>query len=515
MFNHTLKLALRNFVRDKQFAVLNLLGLSLGTAAFFLAMQYASFEMSYDTFHEEADNIFRVAHLERDGNHIYEGVGSFYGIGPKALEEFPEVRNFTRLHRADGMVSWANPEGEPVSYHETNAYYADQSFFDIFSFPLIQGSRRDLLKNPNSVLISESAAKKYFGDKDPMGEVLSLTTEWKGGNYTVEGVFADVPTNSHLSFDFIFPITELLTNFQFDGKDWYWINFYTYLLLEPSADVASVGNGLTDAVDRHIHFLFQTDNYEFNLALQPVTDINLHSNLDGEVKETGKWPSIKAFIIAAFFTIVLAWLNYINLTTARATRRAKEIGVKKVMGSSKSALVGQFLLESIITNMIAVFLATGLLLAFFPTIERWFGITLQFDWGLQYRYWLLFASLFVLGTLGSSFYPAYHLSSLKIVHSLKGQTSDRGKSGWIRKGMVMMQFTLSLLLLTGSLVIYEQIALMKSRDLGMDISNKLVIKAPRETKTGYWRSLRNFKEEALKRSTFTQATTSFEVPGRD
>lgn len=514
MLKHTLKLIIRNLVKDKQFAILNLLGLSFGIAAFFLAIQYSSYEMSYDAFHENKANIFRVAHLETDGNHNYNGTLSFFGIGPQAANEIPEIIDFTRLHRADGMISWENDQNEVVSYHETDAYYADPSFFNIFSFTLTKGSKNTLLKNPNAVLISESVAKKYFGNQDPMGETLSLSTEWKGGNYKVEGVFEDVPTNSHLAFDFIFPITDLLTNVQFIGKDWHWINFYTYFLVAPKSDIEKLDAVLTQMVDKHISGTSQASNYQFNIELQQLTGINLHSNLQHEIKETGKWENIKAFIMAAFFTLGLAWLNYINLTTARATRRAKEIGLKKVMGSSKPALVNQFMIESLLTNLIAIFIAVVFVVIFFPFFKELFGIDLQFDWEFQYQYWLLFIGLFLTGTIMSSLYPAHYLSSLKVVNTLKGQISDGGNSGILRKGMMMIQFALSLLLLIGSTIIYEQIDLLKQRKLGMEISNKLVIKAPRETEKGYWRSLDNFKLEILKNSNFTNATISFEVPGR-
>ncbi len=514
MIEHTFKLILRNLIRDRQFALLNLLGLALAFVAFFLAVQYASFEMSYDGFHENKDGIYRVAHHEVDGDNQYHGAMSFYGIGPQAMAEIPEVLDFVRLHRADGMVTWVNDQRETTSYHETNAYYADPSFFDIFSCPLVKGAGAQLLQNPNAVIISASTARKYFGSEDPIGKTLSLVTEWKGGNYTVEGVFQDLPVNSHLSFDFIFPITELLNNFQFEGRGWYWINFYTYFLLKPDSDMKKVNTALTKMVDEHIGETFHTPNYALSMELQPLTSINLHSDLQGEIKPAKKWGSIRTFLGAAFFAMILAWLNYINLATARAARRAREIGLKKAIGASKYSLVAQFLIESVMTNLIAVVLATLLLAVFLPHFEVWFGISLNFDWNLQYAYWLLFLSLFIVGMLVSSLYPAHHLSSLKTVATLKGQFSERGRSALLRKVMMMVQFALSLLLLIGTTIIYQQISLMKTRDLGMEIADKLVIKAPRETQKGYWRSLDNYKEEMLKHPFFTHAAVSFDVPGR-
>lgn len=513
MLKHTLKLIIRNLIRDKQFATLNILSLSLGIAAFFIAIQYASFEMSYDAFHKNKADIFRVSHLETDGNHTYKGAPSFFGIGPQATNEIPEILDFVRLHKADGMVLWENSKNDIVKYHENNAFYADQSFFNIFSFKLTKGSKENFLENPNTVFISESAAKKYFGSYNPIGETLTLSTEWKEGNYTVDGVFEDVPANSHLSFDFIFPITDLLTNFQFSGRDWYWINFYTYFKIEPNSDIEKLNSTLTQMVEKHISSTFQTSDYQFNIELQALTDINLHSTLQGEIKETGKWASIEAFLIAAFFTLALAWLNYINLTTAKATRRAKEIGLKKIMGSSRLAINIQFIIEAVLINLISIFIAIVSIIFLLPYFKELFGISPHFDWESQYSYWLLFIGFFIAGTLISSWFPAHYLSSLKVINSIKGQISDKVNSGILRKGMMMTQFALSLLLLIGSTVIYEQIGLMKDTDLGIDITNKLVIKAPRETEKGYWRSLKNYKQEILNHSMINNAAISFEVPG--
>ena len=514
MFKHNLKIAIRSFLKERSFSFLNVLGLTLAISAFFLAVQYAAFEMSYDQFHENKDRIYRVAHFDKDGEQSYEGVGSFFGIGPKGRNEIPEIEDFTRLHRADGMITWINPNNKPISFHETNAYYADQSFFRIFSFPILEGQIKTALQNRNSVMISASAAKKYFGDVNPIGKTLRLSTEWQGGNYIVEGVFEDVPLNSHLTFDFIFPIQDLLTNFQFNHKDWYWINFHTYFLTKPEVDIEDLGARLTAAVNPHIKYAFQSDDYFFKLVLQPLTDINLHSQLSGEIKETGKWEKIQAFMIAAFFTILLAWLNYINLATARASKRAKEIGLKKTLGSSKTDLILQFLVESLITNFIAIALGAILLAWLSPYFTHFFGITSYIDWHTQFPYWLIFAGLFLIGTLAASLYPAQYLSSLKIVTTLKGQVSESKSSGLLRQIMMIIQFSLSLLLVSGTIIIYQQIDLVITRKLGMNIDDKLVIKAPRETKKGYWSSLNGYKERVCQYPNISKASVSFEVPGR-
>nr|WKN34133.1 ABC transporter permease [Tunicatimonas sp. TK19036] len=514
MLTSFLRTAFRSFYRDKSFSLINLLGLSLGIVAFVFIIQYASFEMSYDGFHEHKDNIYRVSRHEY-GEHPEASANAFYAIGPEAYNSFPEVVNYTRMHPADGMISYQPESGEPVSFFEDQAYYADTSFFHIFSYPLVQGDLSTLLHNPNSVVISESAARKYFGDTDPMGKVLTLSTaEWEDGDYTVEGVFSDVPANSHLAFDFIFPIENLLHNFQFEGQGWTWINFQNYLLVKPETDVALLQEKLSAFPERYLKPLLSRQNIRMEFHLQAVADINLYAELSGEVKETGKWKKLRVLITAAFFIIGLAWLNYINLTTARAIRRSKEVGLRKVLGSNQWMLVKQFLLESLLINLIAIILAGLMLLLLLPLLRQWVTTPFAFNWDEQYSYWLLFMGIFAAGTLLSGFYPALYLASLKPIQALKGKLSNQGKN-YVREALVVIQFTVSLALMVGTVIIYRQIALMQQQDLGMDISQKLIVKAPGTVQQGFWRELDAFKNEVTNQANVKNAAVSFEVPGHN
>lgn len=306
MFSNFLRIALRSFYRDRSFSLINLLGLSLGMVAFALIIQYASFEMSYDSFHENGANLYRVSRHEY-GDRPEASAKAFYAIGPQAYASFPEVINYTRMHPADGMVTYHDDAGEARIFFENQAYYADTSFFRIFSFPLVKGDPRTVLQNPASVAISESAARKYFGEADPMGKTLSLATaEWQDGAYTVTGVFTDVPANSHLAFDFIFPIHDLLHNFQFEGQGWRWTNFYNYLLVRPGTDISLLQEKLSAFPERYLSALLSRHQVRMAFHLQVVPDINLYSALAGEMKETGKWETLRILIVAAFFIIGLA-----------------------------------------------------------------------------------------------------------------------------------------------------------------------------------------------------------------
>ena len=511
MLANSLRTAFRGFYRDKSFSLINLLGLSLGMVAFVSIIQYASFEMSYDGFHEQGTNIYRVSRHEY-GDLPEASVNTFYAIGPEAYNSFPEVMNYTRMHPAGGMISYQR-EGDAISFFEDQAYYADTSFFRIFSYPLVKGNLITLLHNPASVVISESAAKKYFGDADPIGKVLNLATaEWEDGDYTVEGVFEDVPANSHLAFDFIFPITNLLSNFQFEGQGWTWVNFHNYLLVKPGTEIALLQEKLSAFPERYLSASLSRHNIRMEFHLQAVSDINLYAELSGELKETGKWKKLRILLIAAFFIIGLAWLNYINLTTARAIRRSKEVGLRKVLGSTQWMLVKQFLLESVLINSMAIVVATLILLLLLPLLNQLVNVPLAFSWKEQYPYWLLFIVIFIVGTLLSGLYPAIYLASQKPIQALRGKLSYQGKN-YFRQTLVVIQFTLSLSLMIGTIIIYRQLVLMQQQDLGMNISQKLIVKAPGTVQKGFWRELNAFKNEVTKRASIESAAVSFEVPG--
>ena len=513
MFNSFLWIALRSFYRDRSFSVINLLGLTLGIVTFGFIIRYASFEMSYDSFHQNGENVYRVSRHEF-GDRPEASAKAFYAIGPEAFASFPEVVNYTRMHPADGMLTYHDEASGIRSFFEDQAFYADTSFFSFFSFPLIEGNPKTVLQNPASVAISESAAKKYFGDADPVGKVLHLATEWQAGDYAVSGVFQDIPANSHLTFDFVFPIQGLLSNFQFDGQGWSWTNFYNYLLVRPKTDIVTLQNKLSTFPEKHLGALLSRHQIRMEFHLQPITDINLYSTLAGETKETGQWNKLRILIAAAFFIIGLAWLNYINLTTARAIRRAREVGLRKVMGSDRWMLVQQFLLESLLLNVVAVGLAVLILFVATPSFNQLLSEPLSFNWSEQSSYWLLFIIFFLGGTLLSGLYPAVYLSSLKPVKALRGKLLYQGKNR-LRPTLVVVQFAASLLLMMGTVIIYQQVARLQQQDLGMDITQKLIVRAPGAPQKGYWNELNAFKSEVIKRASIKNAAVSFEVPGHD
>ncbi len=266
--------------------------------------------------------------------------------------------------------------------------------------------------------------------------------------------------------------------------------------------------------EKHLSSLLSRYQIRMEFHLQAVADINLYSELAGEMKETGQWGRLKILIAAAFFIIGLAWLNYINLTTARAIRRSREIGLRKVMGSDRWMLIRQFLVESLLLNVIAIGLAGVILLITTPFFDQFAYEPWSFNWGEQYPYWLLFAAIFGVGTLLSGFYPAIYLSSLPPVQALRGKLSYQGKN-YLRQTLVVVQFSVSLLLMIGTVIIYQQVGLLQQQDLGMDITHKLIVRAPGTPQRGFWNEIKVFKSEVTQRASVERAAISFEVPGHD
>ncbi len=306
----------------------------------------------------------------------------------------------------------------------------------------------------------------------------------------------------------------MLNNFQFEGQGWGWTNFYNYLLVRPGTDVSALQDKLSVLPKKHLSALLNRHQMRMEFHLQAIADINLHSALAGEVKETDQWKKLRILIAAAFFVIGLAWLNYINLTTARAIRRSREVGLRKVMGSDRWMLVQQFLLESLLVNVIAIGLAALILLVATPFFNQLLSEPLSFNWSEQSSYWWLFATIFLGGTLLSGLYPAVYLSSLKPIQALQGKISYLSKNR-LRQTLVVVQFAASLLLMTGTVVIYQQVALLQQQYLGMDITQKLIVRAPGSAQKGFWNELEGFKNEVMKRASIKNAAVSFEVPGHD
>ena len=517
MFRNFITIAYRNLFRHKIFSILNIVGLALGIAASVLLLQYIGYELSFDKFHSNSENIYRIRHdTYKNGALENSSAISYYGAAPSIKDNFPEVLNFVRLHRADGMMTYHSSNGAAVSYYEKKAFYVDSSFFSIFSFPLIAGDAKKVLRNPTSMLISLSASKKYFGEENPIGKTILLTTEWEGGQYVVDGVFKDIPENSHIKFDFLFSIINLLSNPQFRNGAWYWTNFYNYLALQPKTDPVLLEKKISIVIDKHIGKYLKSINSQEKFILQPIKDIHLDSNIGAEAEVNSDHKIVSFLLIVAFFIIGIAWLNYINLSTAKATERAREVGLRKVLGSNRSQLVRQFLLESFVLTLIAMFIAALIVVVAEPFFNRLVGRELSIELTGQAGFWAVAMGIITLGTFVSGLYPAFVLSSFEPLLSLKGGFRRNLDGINLRKAMVIFQFGISILLIIATLTIFRQLDFMRSQDLGLNINRKVVIRAPKLMGgESYLHKIDHFKEALTANSKVTSVSASSEVPGKE
>ncbi|REA63557.1 ABC transporter permease [Dyadobacter luteus] len=517
MIQNYITVAWRNLLKNKAISFIMIFGLAASITTFLLITQYVFSEFSYDEFHTGADNIYRIRLDDyKQGILTSSSTVSYHAEAPAIKETFPEVENFVRLHRADGMISYRKPSGELVSHHEKKAFYADSSLFDVFSFPLLKGAANQVLRRPESVVISETMARKYFGRHNPIGKTLSLSSDWQGGDYIVEGVFADIPVNSHIHFDFVFAIQNLLKNQQFATGGWYWANFYTYLLLKPGTLPKALESRLSGVIEKHIGKQLRKYNVRQTFALQPLRSIHLYSQTASEIEPNGKIGIVYVLILVAFLILAIGWLNFINLSTARGIERAKEVGLRKALGCEKRQLMQQFFLESLGFNLLSVCIGIGLFSLVLVIFSDWIQTTGSFSMLVNPLFWIVSLTVIFSGFLLSALYPAFVLSSFKPIAILKGYLPKQTGGESFRKSLVVFQFTASIFLIIATLVINQQLTFMQQQDLGMNINQQLIVKAPKILRTdSFTNDIRSFKDRMLSHTDIRHVTASSEVPGQE
>jgi putative ABC transport system permease protein len=357
MIRNYLKTSIRNILKTKVFTFINILGLAFGMASCLLLIQYVYFENNFDTFHENAENIYRVP-IDYSGNFTSVGKSATNhpALGPAMKRDFPEVMDFTRVVQASLFskslaLSFTSDKGEKISHNEENIYLADSSFFSIFSFPLLAGSPSTVLKEPLSIVISESLAKKYFRDIDPIGKNLVLGKQL---SLLVTGVFKDIPENSHIIFDCLISFSTLGPQMDIN---WKWPEYYTYVQLHPNAKPDELERKFPEFIDKYLGEIQKEFDFESHFSLQALKDLHLRSNCQKEPRVTGDLKTLTFLKIIAFLILIIAWVNYVNLSSARSLERAKEVGYRKVAGASKLQLVIQFLIDSLLINSVALLLA--------------------------------------------------------------------------------------------------------------------------------------------------------------
>nr|WKN40119.1 ABC transporter permease [Tunicatimonas sp. TK19036] len=513
MLKNHLTIALRNLLKHKVFSLINILGLAIGMAACLLILQYVSYELSYDDFHANKENIYRLKQNRYNkGVLTTEWAAGCAAIGQAMKEAFPEVEEYARFRSFSGVVINRNAAGGPIRFKEEKMYMVSASFLPMFSYDLIQGDEATALEKPYTVVLSQSAAKRYFGEEDPIGKRISVNDD---NDFEITGVFEDIPAHSHLQFDFLFSFATFV---EWVGEEvetaWQWDGFYNYIALVPGTDPALLEEKIPTLIEEKAGEELREYDADMSFILQPLTDIHLYSDYMMEAEVNGNGDAVYALLVIALFIIVIAWVNYINLATARSVDRAREVGVRKVMGSLRRQLIRQFLTESVLLNALAVVLALVLVLVSYRYFSVLTGKELTLSLFTTASFWGVVVAIFLIGAFLSGLYPAFVLSAFQPVRVLKGKMSASKSGVLLRKVLVVVQFTASVFLIAGTLVVYRQITFMQDQDLGVDIDQTLVVEAPEVVDDSvYADRVQTFKTGLLRNSSIKSVTASTAVPG--
>ena len=514
MIKNYLKSAVRNFLRHKTFTLLNVIGLSLGIAASLLILQYVKYERSFDKFHTRAQDIYRIQYNGyQSGKLRFECAAAVPAVGPALKNNFPEVKQFTRLYPVSGVVSYESPDRGLISFREERMQITDPAIFEVFDFKLVNGNPADALTGPNKAVISKKAARKYFAEIDPIGKTIAWGANHK---YEVTGIFDDIPDNSHIKFDILFSYQTLNNETKNESEtNWGWYDFNTYVLLQPGTDVKDLQSRWDNYLEKTRGEDWKKTSRKQEFILQPMLGIHLYANLlqESQPEEKGDGDSVYALSIIALFILIIAWVNYINLATAKSFDRANEVGVRKVMGAQKGQLIYQFLSESFLVNLFAALIAIAIVRLAWPAFSTLSGRDIPLGFIQQTDFWVLVGILFFVGAMLSGFYPAIILSSFKPVAVLKGKSMRASQGGGLRKSLVVFQFVASVVLISGSIIVYQQLDFMKNQSLGVDINKTLVLKGPGIIDSLYQQNLESFKTEVLRISGVKSMTASTNVPG--
>ncbi|NVJ46937.1 MAG: ABC transporter permease [Cytophagia bacterium] len=475
MFRNHLQVALRNMAKRKSLAFINICGLGISIGAFLLIVDFISFQQSFDDFHSKADRIYRIQYEKVGADYHDKSVGLAAGAGPDLKAEYPEIESFSKIWATKHLVNLLTVGSE--SFISEDLFYADENFFNLFDFEFLYGDRVAALSEPNSIVLTESMAMRMFNKTDVVGEVFRLSNGMQDEESKVTGVIGDLPANTHFNFDVLVSFSTLISVTEGNAANTYgWNAFPTYLLLAESTDAKALEAKFPHFVENHYQNVIEA-GIEPSLYLRPLRDIYLHSNIRFEVGPTGSYQVVQILIVVSIFILGLAYFNYINLTTSLALQRAKEIGVRKVTGATRPQLFLQFMVESLLFNILSLLVGFTLMQSTKPFFQDIMGIGTEVAI-LQANFLITMALILVVGTLVSGLYPAWIMSRLELAEILKGKSNDSGKTGALRKGLMVFQFVILCFLLVGSLAVRSQIDYMVHVDWGFDSEQVLVVKGP-------------------------------------
>lgn len=495
MFKNHLRIAFRTLWKSKGFSAINIIGLAIGLATCLLIMLFVLDELSYDRYNKKAGRIYRVdGEIKFGGNHFVLATAPD-PMGPTLKKDFPQVEQFVRFRNSGGLLIKKGNE----NVQEGQVIYADSTLFDVFTLPMPDGNPQTALREPNSIVITETIARKYFNTTQAAGRSLLINNRQ---NYTVTGVIKDMPAQSHFRYNFFVSMSTLEESRR---NNWISNNFNTYVVLKEGADPKKLEAQFDALVEKYIgpqivQFMSidlnefkKSGNYQRHI-LTPLTSIHLHSNKEAELSSNSSIQYVYIFSAIAFFILLIACVNFMNLSTARSANRSREVGVRKVLGSLKAGLVKQFLTESILISCIALGLALLLAWTMLPYFNRLAAKDIKLNviaspWLLP----ILILMVLITGLLAGS-YPAFYLSSFKPIQVIKGRLAAGFRTSWLRSGLVVFQFAISIMLIIATIIIYKQLRYIQSHKTGFNRHQVLVI----HHSNPLGNKARTFSEEAMK-----------------
>ena len=464
MYKNYIKIAWRNILSNKLFSFINIFGLAIGIACCSIIYLYVRYEMSFDKYHQNSARVFRITTLLKDPKKQDHFAPSSPIMAVRIKTNFPEVQKYFRMNESKSMISYGDKK-----INDTKIKYTDSTFFDFFSFKTLEGQQQQALTNPYTVVLTQSTAKKYFGNEKALGKILQLGDTV---NLTVTAVIEDIPVNTHFSSDAFISrstLNELKKNdstwVQDHEENWFFCDSYSYILINENVDYKKLASKINAMMDREMAEIRKQVGMSFNIELQPLTDIHLKSHLDAEIKysKNGDILYVYIFIGAALLILLIACCNFINLSTARSLNRSKEIGLRKVIGATRIQLMAQFLGESLVFSAIATIISLLLVLIALPIFNSFVGIELKLDLSLLVLYVCL---ILIIGLL-AGLYPALLMSSFKPIQSLKGKISHGFSDIFFRKSLVIFQFTIAIVLIISTTLILQQLSFIQNRNIGM------------------------------------------------
>ncbi len=508
VFNY-IKQSFRHLKKNKFYFLVNLTGLTVGIASFILITMWIRTELSFDKFHENAGNVYRVDYrLYEEGileQHSASGSGA---VAREMKNAFPEVKEYTRFSKTTATVRY----GDNV-FKEKDILYAESSFFDIFSFQLLKGEPDTSILAINNAVLTEKTARKYFGTEDPVGKMIKIDGQ---ADFMVSGVLKDLPENSHLDFDILLSYQNLVRMSRFWDNSWVSESVYSYVMLNPGTDPAALESKLPALVESFIGKFMKEAFFLLEFKLAKLTDIHLHSSANNEIKVNGSYRSIVTLGLVALLVLLIGFINYINLATSRSLERAHEVGVRKVAGANRVDLVKQFLAESALLNLISLVISFAAVIVLLPFFRQLMGSPLEADLISSV---LLFTILIVAGTLLTGLFPAIYISHFSPGIVLKGKKASQ--ADWIgrfKNFLVLFQFTASVILIICTIVIFSQINFMRNHDTGFKKEGMLILEGPRilniKTYEEYMQGLESFKNEIGSVSAVRSISLSSTIPGR-